>query len=46
MPEATRDELREEKTKQYLADNEPYFVDVDKEIDCINPAFLASSVRL
>lgn len=46
MPEATKDEIREEKTKAFLADNEPYFFEVDRENDGINPALLASSVRL
>ena len=31
MPEATKDDIREEKTKQFLSDNEPYFPDIDKE---------------
>lgn len=29
-----------------MDDNEPYFPDVDKDQECINPAFLAASVRL
>lgn len=46
MPEATKDDIRAEKTRQFMDDNEPYFPDVDKDQECINQAVLAASVRL
>ena len=46
MPEATKEDIREEKTKQMMLDNEPYFSEVNPDTDCINQAFLAASVRL
>lgn len=46
IPEATKEEIREEKTKTFLFENDPYFPEVDKETDALNPAFLAASVRL
>jgi hypothetical protein len=46
MPESMKQDLRQEKTKQFFLDNVPYFPVVDKEADAINNAYLASSVRL
>lgn len=46
MAESQREDIREEKTKQFMDDNEPYFPAVDREQECINQALLASSVRL
>lgn len=31
IPEATKDDIKEEKTKQMMLDNQPYFPDVDRE---------------
>jgi hypothetical protein len=36
MPEATKEDIRDEKTKQFMIDNEPYFGEIDKEKDGIN----------
>lgn len=46
MPEATKEEMRDDKWKQLLKDHEPYFPQIDKEQDSINRAVLASAVRL
>ncbi len=46
MPESTKEDIKFEKTKQFLLDNQPYFPEVDPESECINQAYLASSVRL
>jgi len=31
MPESTKEDIRTEKTKQFMYENEPYFPEVDKE---------------
>jgi hypothetical protein len=46
MAEYQREDLKNEKTKQFMDNNEPYYPAVDKQQDCINQAILASSVRL
>lgn len=46
MPESTKEDIKSEKTKQFFLDNVPYFPEIDKEAECINQAYLASSVRL
>jgi hypothetical protein len=46
MAESQREDIASEKTKQFKLDNQPYFPEVDPESDCINQAYLASSLRL
>ena len=46
MPDATKDDIRMDKTAQFMRDNEPYFPAIDKEAECINPAFLATTLKL
>ena len=46
MAESQREDIISEKTKQFMLDNQPYFPEVDPEADCINQAYLASSLRL
>ena len=46
MPDATKEDIRMDKTAQFMRDNEPYFPTIDKEAECINPAFLATTLKL
>ena len=46
MPDATKEDIRMDKTAQFMRDNEPYFPTIDKEAECINPAFLATTLNL
>ena len=46
MAESQKEDIAFEKTKQFMLDNQPYFPEIDPESDCINQAYLASSLRL
>ena len=46
MAESQREDITFEKTKKFMEDNMPYFPEVDPESECINQAYLASSLRL
>ena len=36
MPEATKEEVKEEKTRNFFHENPPFFPDIELEHDCIN----------
>lgn len=46
MPEMTREEIRQEKTREFFESNPPYFPEVDLDKDGIEHAYLAQAVKL
>jgi len=46
MPEATREELKQEKTKEFFEENPPYFAEVDHDKDALDHSYLTKTLKL